>query len=266
MAKICGLPLCSYWNLLPQSGKNGNSAADAGAAVTIKNIPAMMERVVVNNTTNTVVITNPSVLSQTFTPPPQALQLRGQPPAAPKSSPSSGGIAGAGAAGTGATALLARSLPPSVAPKAIPVQNTAPPNKTPPGQWQPSGPPANGKPPSQVSRRLLIRLHRRLRAQRRSRLPAAPKQDSHCQTLADHRRRHRAARGPSQVSYRLSLRLHRRRLLARHQKQLLPKPKVVSHRQVPVDRCKWQAAGVASRLRAARSNVTALVQHCRACR
>jgi monoterpene epsilon-lactone hydrolase len=44
MAKIIGAPLRSNWNVLPQTGEEWRTVADAGAAATIKNIPGMMER------------------------------------------------------------------------------------------------------------------------------------------------------------------------------------------------------------------------------
>jgi len=44
MAKIIGAPLRTNWNVLPKSGEEWKVVADAGAAVTIKNLPGLMER------------------------------------------------------------------------------------------------------------------------------------------------------------------------------------------------------------------------------
>lgn len=44
MQKIIGMPLRTNWNVLPQTGAEWKTVADAGAAATIKNLPAMMER------------------------------------------------------------------------------------------------------------------------------------------------------------------------------------------------------------------------------
>jgi monoterpene epsilon-lactone hydrolase len=44
MAKIIGLPLRTNWNVLPKTGEEWKPVADAGAAATIKNVPAMTER------------------------------------------------------------------------------------------------------------------------------------------------------------------------------------------------------------------------------
>ena len=44
MAKIIGAPLRTNWNMLPKTGEEWKPVADAGAAGTIKNIPAMTER------------------------------------------------------------------------------------------------------------------------------------------------------------------------------------------------------------------------------
>jgi epsilon-lactone hydrolase len=44
MAKIIGAPLRNNWNIQPKTGEEWKPFADAGAAVTIKNIPGMIER------------------------------------------------------------------------------------------------------------------------------------------------------------------------------------------------------------------------------
>jgi monoterpene epsilon-lactone hydrolase len=44
MAKIVGAPLRNNWNIQPKSGEEWKPVADAGAAVTIKNVPGMIER------------------------------------------------------------------------------------------------------------------------------------------------------------------------------------------------------------------------------
>lgn len=44
MQKIIGLPLRTNWNVLPKSGEEWKSVADAGAANTIKNLPGISER------------------------------------------------------------------------------------------------------------------------------------------------------------------------------------------------------------------------------
>jgi monoterpene epsilon-lactone hydrolase len=44
MAKIIGLPLRTNWNVLPKTGDEWKPVADAGAAVTLKNIPGIAER------------------------------------------------------------------------------------------------------------------------------------------------------------------------------------------------------------------------------
>jgi epsilon-lactone hydrolase len=44
MAKIIGAPLRTNWNVLPKTGEEWKPIADAGAAATIKNIPAISER------------------------------------------------------------------------------------------------------------------------------------------------------------------------------------------------------------------------------
>jgi acetyl esterase/lipase len=44
LQKIIGMPLRTNWNVLPKTGEEWKPVADAGAAVTIKNLPGMMER------------------------------------------------------------------------------------------------------------------------------------------------------------------------------------------------------------------------------
>jgi monoterpene epsilon-lactone hydrolase len=44
MAKIIGAPLRTNWNVLPKTGEEWKTVAEAGAAATIKNIPGMTER------------------------------------------------------------------------------------------------------------------------------------------------------------------------------------------------------------------------------
>ena len=44
MQKIIGLPLRTNWNVLPKTGDEWKPIADAGAAATAKNVPAMAER------------------------------------------------------------------------------------------------------------------------------------------------------------------------------------------------------------------------------
>jgi monoterpene epsilon-lactone hydrolase len=44
MAKIVGAPLRNNWNIQPKTGDEWKPVADAGAAVTIKNVPGMIER------------------------------------------------------------------------------------------------------------------------------------------------------------------------------------------------------------------------------
>jgi acetyl esterase/lipase len=44
MAKIIGAPLRTNWNVLPKTGEEWKVVADAGAAVTMKAVPGMMER------------------------------------------------------------------------------------------------------------------------------------------------------------------------------------------------------------------------------
>src|SRR3954469_9598358 len=47
LAKIIGAPLRTNWNVLPKTGDEWKPVADAGAAATLKNIPGMMERLLV---------------------------------------------------------------------------------------------------------------------------------------------------------------------------------------------------------------------------
>jgi epsilon-lactone hydrolase len=44
MAKIIGLPLRTNWNVLPKTGEEWKPVAEAGAAVTIRSVPGIMER------------------------------------------------------------------------------------------------------------------------------------------------------------------------------------------------------------------------------